>query len=185
MKYWGGLPDWRQSPIPILVANCNSRESNSWPRSHKSNTLTTGPPRHPTCNEYNEQAGWFLQPDCALSSECPHFGMPAELQSLHAGAARRLLLHAGAAVRFQRAYTIRSAGGLPEWQISKSISSASFVRIQLNFFLQYTGDKDAKNDGPEFSNSNSVIFEFFFEIFKKASRGPLCGRSGPLWSRPN
>ena len=36
-------------------------------------------------------------------------------------------------------------------------------------FLQYTGDIDAKNDGPEFWNSNSVIFE----ILKKASRGPL------------
>jgi len=33
-----------------------------------------------------------------------------------------------------------------------------------------TGDTDAKNDGPEFRNSNSVIFEMFL-IFKKASRG--------------
>jgi len=37
--------------------------------------------------------------------------------------------------------------------------------------LQYTGDTDAKNDGPKFLNSNSVILRFF-EIFKKASRGP-------------
>jgi len=37
----------------------------------------------------------------ANSSKCPQFGMPAELRSLHAGAARRLLLHAGAAVHFQ------------------------------------------------------------------------------------
>jgi len=55
-----------------------------------------------------------------------------------------------------------------------------FFRMESNFFLQYTGDTDAKNDGPEFGNSNSVIFKEFFEIFKKAS-----SRSGPLWSRPN
>ena len=46
--------------------------------------------------------------------------------------------------------------------------SVLFERI----FLQYTGDTDTKNDGPEFSNSNSVIFKNFFEIFKKASCGP-------------
>jgi len=37
----------------------------------------------------------------------------------------------------------------PYGQTSKCISSVSFVRIESNF-LQYTGDTDAKNDGPEF-----------------------------------
>ena len=64
-------------------------------------------------------------------------------------------------------------GQWPEWQTSKCISSISFVRIESTF-LQYTGDTDAKNDGPEFWHSNSVIFENFFEIFKKASR--------PIWT---
>jgi len=40
-------------------------------------------------------------------------------------------------------------GRLPEWQTSKCISSISFVRIE-SIFLQYTGDTDAKNGGPEF-----------------------------------
>jgi len=32
----------------------------------------------------------------------------------------------------------------PSGQASKSISSISFVQIKSNFFLQYTGDTDAK-----------------------------------------
>jgi len=44
-----------------------------------------------TDKQTDRQASWFLRPDCAPSSECPQFGMPAELRSLHAGAARRLL----------------------------------------------------------------------------------------------
>jgi len=63
--------------------------------------------------------------------------MPAELRSLHAGAARRLLLHAAArwCCTPLSASAYRSiGGGLPEWQISKSISSVTFVRIESNFF---------------------------------------------------
>jgi len=51
-------------------------------------------------------------------------------------------------------------------------------------FLQYTGDTNSKNDGPEFWNSNSVIFEIFWNFQKGVARS-LCRRSGPLWSRPN
>ena len=46
-----------------------------------------------------------------------------------------------------------------------------FCSNRVNF-LQCTWGTDATNDGPEFWNSNSVIFEIFFEILKKASRGP-------------
>jgi len=73
----------------------------------------------------------------ANSSECPQFGMPAELGSLHAGAARRLLLHAAArwCCTPLPATAYHSIGGwLPEWQISKSISSVSFVRIESIFY---------------------------------------------------
>jgi len=37
-----------------------------------------------------------------------------------------------------------------------------FWSNRVEFFLLCTGDTDAKNDGPEFWNSNSVIFESFF-----------------------
>jgi len=33
-----------------------------------------------------------------------------------------------------------------------------FCSNRVEIFLQYTGDTDAKNDSPEFWNSNSVIF---------------------------
>ena len=73
----------------------------------------------------------------ANSSECPEFGMPAELRSLHAGVARRLLLHAAArwCCSPLPASAYQSIGGrLPEWQISKCISSVSFVRIESIFY---------------------------------------------------
>jgi len=54
----------------------------------------------------------------------------------------------------------------------KNVSPPSFLFESSPIFLQYTGDTDAKNDGPEFWNSNSVIFQIFFEIFKKASHSP-------------
>ena len=100
--------------------------------------------------------------------------MPAELRSLHAGAARRLLLHAGAAVRFQRAHTIRSTGGCPNGKFQNVSHPSVFFRIESNFFLTiYTGDVDAKNDGTEFWNSNSVIFENFFKFSKRCRTVPL------------
>jgi len=44
-------------------------------------------------------------------------------------------------------------------------------------FLQYTGDIDAKNDGPEFWNSNSVIFENIWKFSKRRRAVPL----RPIW----
>jgi len=46
------------------------------------------------------------------------------------------------------------------------------------FFLQYTGDTDAKNDGPEFWNSNSVISENFLKFSKRGCAVPL----RPIWT---
>jgi len=60
---------------------------------------------------------------------------------------------------------------------SKCISSISFVRIE-SIFLQYTGDADAKTDGPEFWNSNSVIFENFLKFSKRRHAVPL----QPIWT---
>jgi len=47
-----------------------------------------------------------------------------------------------------------------------------FCSNRVEFFLQYTGDTDAKNDGSEFLKFEFCDFRFFFEIFKKASPGP-------------
>jgi len=69
-------------------------------------------------------------------------------------------------------------GRLPEWQTSKCISTVSFVRIESSFFLQYTGNTDATNDGPEFWNSNSAIFENFLKFSKRRHTVPL----RPIWT---
>jgi len=111
--------------------------------------------------------------------------MPAELRSLHAGVARRLLLHAAArwccsTLPVSAYHSI--GGGLPEWQISKSISFVSFARIESNF-LQYTVDTDAKMMDQNFE-IRIVIFEIFLKFSKRRHAVPL-RRSGPLWSRPN
>jgi len=48
----------------------------------------------------------------------------------------------------------------------------------VQFVLQYTGDKDAKNDELEFWNSNSVIFENFLKLSKTRRSVPL----RPIWT---
>jgi len=53
-----------------------------------------------------------------------------------------------------------------------------FCWNRVEFFLQYTGDTDAKNDGPEFWNSNSVIFENFLNFQKGIPRSLL----RPIWT---
>jgi len=129
-----------------------------------------------TTNEQtNKEARWFLRPDCDPSSECPQFA-DLWLESAEwcgcniSGSAhlcRQLPLHAATPPVLPLHAMI--GGRLPEWQTSKCISSVSFVivRIESEFFLRYTGDTDAKKDGPEFWNSNSVIFENFFNFHKR------------------
>ena len=53
-----------------------------------------------------------------------------------------------------------------------------FCSNRVKFFLQYTGDTDAKNDGPEFWNLNSVIFENFLKFSKRRRAVPL----RPIWT---
>ena len=49
-----------------------------------------------------------------------------------------------------------------------------FCSNRVEFFLQYTGDTDAKNDG----NSNSVMFEISFKSSKRRRAVPLW----PIWT---
>jgi len=53
-----------------------------------------------------------------------------------------------------------------------------FCSNRFKFFLQYTGDTDAKNDGPECWDSNSVICENFFKFSKRRHAVPLW----PIWT---
>ena len=53
-----------------------------------------------------------------------------------------------------------------------------FCSNRVEIFLQYTGDIGAKNDGPEFWNSNSMIFENFLKFSKRRRAVPL----RPIWA---
>ena len=55
---------------------------------------------------------------------------------------------------------------------------SQFCSNRVEFFLQYTGDTDAKNDGPEFWNSNSVILENILKFSKRRRAVPL----RPIWT---
>jgi len=67
----------------------------------------------------------------------------------------------------------------------QNVSPPSVLLESSRIFLQYTADTDAKkNDGPEFLNLYSVIFENFLK-FQKGFARSLCGRWGPLQPRPN
>jgi len=85
-----------------------------------------------------QQTGWFLRPDCSPSSEYPGASIAARHRFNQNILPSVMLL--------QQCHCRNRHRG----QTSKSISFVSFVRIESNFFLQYTGDTDAKNDGPEF-----------------------------------
>ena len=60
-----------------------------------------------------------------------------------------------------------------------------FCSNRVQFFYNTQETQMQKNDGPEFWNSNSVIFKEFFWNFQKGVARSLCGRSEPLWSQPN
>ena len=111
----------------------------------------------------------FLRPNCAPSSECPQF---ADLWSKSMEwCGRNISGSAHLCRRLPLRCTLRSAGGLPEWQTSKCISSVSFFRIKSNFFTTHRRHRRKKRW------TRILKFEFcdfweFFEIFKKVSRGP-------------
>jgi len=67
---------------------------------------------------------WFLRPYCTPSSECP------KLRSLHAAAPPVQSKYPGE----RRAAAAVPLPESPQGQTSKSISSASFVRIESNFY---------------------------------------------------
>jgi len=60
----------------------------------------------------------------------------------------------------------------------QNLSPPSVLFESSRMFLQYTGDTDAKNDGPEFWNSNFVIFENFLKFSKRRRAVPL----RPIWT---
>ena len=71
--------------------------------------------------------------------------------------------------------TLRSAGGCRNGKL-KMYLLRQFCSNRVEFFYK-TQDR-RKNDGPEFWNSNSVIFENFFKFSKRRRAVPLW----PIWT---
>ena len=122
---------------------------------------------------------WVLRPDCAPSSERQQFrmppvrnAMPAELRSLHvcAAAARccTLVLHSASSERIP--FDWREVAGMANFKI---YLLHQFCSNRVDFLYNTQETQMQKNDGPEFGNSNSVIFENFFKFSKRRRAVPL------------
>jgi len=72
----------------------------------------------------------------------------------------------------------------PQGQTSKSISSVSFVRIESNFFYNTQDTQMQKMMNQNFEIQILWLLRIFWN-FQKGVAQSLCGRSGPLWLRPN
>ena len=107
----------------------------------------------------------------APSSECPQFRMPP---SFDRSTTPRCLFNYNipASVVLQCHCRNRHRGKF------QYVSPPSVLLESSRYFLQHTGDTDAKNDGPEFWNSNSVIFENFLKFSKRRRAVPL----RPIWT---
>jgi len=131
----------------------------------------------------NPQAGGFLLPDCAPSSECPQL---VDLWSEStercgrniSGSAhdcRWLLLQRRHAASTDAArYDRREVAGMANF---KMYLLRQFCSNRVEFFTIHRRHR-RKNDGPEFWNSNSVIFENFLKFSKRRRAVPLW----PIWT---
>jgi len=122
---WGADKLWSvetKTQGSIRWSSCGQLANHSWP-----------------WKQPQKQASWFLRSDCAPSFERQQFRMPAELRSLHAGAGCWLLLHSASSDRIP--FDQRGVDGMANFKI---YFLRKFCSNRVRFFLQYTGDTDAK-----------------------------------------
>jgi len=125
------------------------------------------------------QASGFLRPNCAPSSEHPQFRMPPIRNAPRASIAARSRATGSITISWRASCCCSSAiAGLAIGANFKMYLVHQFSWNRVKIFLQYTGDTDAKNDGPELWNSNSVIFENFLKFSKRRREVPL----RPIWT---
>ena len=114
-----------------------------------------------------EQAGWFLRPDCAPRSECPSSRICGQNPRNDADATfldPHISVVDCRSTPPRRQYcrcTLRSAGGCRNGKL-QNVSPPSVLFQSSWIFFTIHRRYRRKNDGPEFWNSNSVIFEIFF-----------------------
>jgi len=139
--------------------------------------------RYKNCSTHKlKQAGWFLRPDFAPSSECPlvrgsvvriHRMMRMQ-QFWSAHLCRRLPLHAAMPPVLPLQYcrsTLRSAGGCQNGKLQNVSPPSVLFKSSLIFYNTQETQMQKK------WRTRILKFEFcdlweFFEIFEKASRGP-------------
>jgi len=92
-----------------------------------------------------KQAGWFLRPNCATSSECPQFGMPPHFDRCTSLRRRFNQNIPPSIVLLQQCHCRNQHRGKLQ-----NLSPPSVLFELSPIYLQYTGDTDAKNDEPEF-----------------------------------
>ena len=118
------------------------------------------------------QAGWFLQPNCAPSSERPSSECPwASI------AARR---RAAGSIRISRRASCCCSSAIAGNAIGtdfKMYLFRQFCSNRVEFFFTIHRRHRRKNDGSEFWNSNSVVFENFSKFSKRRRAVPL----RPIW----
>ena len=119
-----------------------------------------------------QQAGWFLRPDCVPSSECPQFGSAEWCGrnisgSTHLSSTAAARCHAASTAA--ACYDRREVAGMVNF---KMCLLRQFCSNWVKFFLQYTGDTDAKKMMDQNFEIQILWFLRIFEIFKKVSRGP-------------
>jgi len=117
---------------------------------------------------------WVLWPDCAPSSECPQASIAAQHR-------------AAGSITISRQASCCCSNAIAGIAIEANFKMyllRQFCSNRVDIFLQYTGDTDAKIMDQNFEIRILWFFRIFWNFQKGIARS-LCGRSGPLWLRPN
>jgi len=125
-----------------------------------------------------QQAGGFLRPDCAPSFECPQFRMPPICDCCTPPSRRFNQNIPSSVVLLQQCHCRNIHRGKLQ-----NLSPPSVLFESSPIFLQYTVDTDAKTVDQKFEIR--ILWFLRYWNFQKGVARSLCGRSGPLWSRPN
>jgi len=125
-----------------------------------------------------KQAGWFLRPDCAHSSECLQFGMPPSFDRCTPLCRRFNQNIPLSVVLLQQCHCRNHDRGKLQ---NLSTPSVLFEWSRIFYNTWETQMQEMMDQNLEIQ---ILWFLRIFWNFQKAVWS-LCGRSGPLWSRPN
>jgi len=179
MKRWPGWDhlDGRFDTCPHMVTlprTTTMTETNtlSWHSLHC--TLLDYSQQQSITQNTTTQAGWFLRPDCAPSSERPGASI----------AARR---RAAGSIRISRRASCccsSATAGIATGANFKIYLLRQFCSNRVLFFTTHRRHRRKKMMDQNFEIRILWFLRIFWNFQKGIARS-LCGRSRPLWSRPN